>query len=73
MSEVELSNAEARAMILSPSFDGYGGTRIYAIFADSSVYAGQITVIKSLFHLDRDLYSRIYAVSNNGTVPIRRA
>lgn len=70
--EVELTAAQAADVIGTPGYDAYGGFRIYGTIADGES-AGQSVGIKSLSNLNGRSYSRIWGVSNDGTIPIRRA
>lgn len=67
--ETTLTYEEAHRIITDDNFDGYGSTRLYGIIADSEECAGQVSVIKSTYHLDRMQYSRIYSTTRTG-VPI---
>ena len=64
-------------MVTARGWDGYGTTRIYFVYADDSLYAGQIGSVKSVYQLDQaeaEGYSRIYVVSRDSLdIPIRRA
>lgn len=73
MSELELTAEEALGIIRTHG--GYGTVRVYGVIADHPDFAGQVTAIKSQYHLDQYKYSRLYAVTNDGTgmPPIRRA
>lgn len=73
MSEIDLTIEQAREFVNNN--DAYGATRLYAIIADHEECGGQITGIKSEYHLDRFAFSRIYAKTNNpnNLLGIRRA
>lgn len=73
MSERDVTTDEARAILAEHG--GYGIVRVYGVIADHPDFAGQVTAIKSQYHLDQYKYSRLYAVTNDGTgmPPIRRA
>lgn len=66
--ETNLTLEEAREIITSDTFDGYGSMRLYGVIGEGDS-AGQLAPIKSLHHLTRFNYSRVYAKTNNG-VPI---
>lgn len=70
--EVTVTVEEALEIIAEHG--GYGSVRVYAVYGDQSEYAGQIKGIKSKYHLENPQeYSRIYASSNNGMIPVRKA
>lgn len=69
--ETNLTLEEAREIIASATFDGYGSTRLYGVIGEGDS-AGQTVPIKSLHHLNRFNYSRIYSKSNDG-VPVFHA
>lgn len=73
MAERDITADEAWAIL--QKHGGYGAVRVYGIYAEPSEFAGQIKAIKSSYHLTAVNYSRIYAVSNDGTgmPPIRKA
>lgn len=52
---------------------GYGRVRVYGILGDDEECAGQMSSIKSKYHVNERSYSVIYTIGNDGTVPIRRA
>lgn len=66
--ETDVTPAEALAIIAEHG--AYGKVRIYGL---SDEYPGQILSIKSKYHLDQYSFTRIYAKTNNGMPPIRRA
>lgn len=63
---------EAREILETPGYDAYGSLRIYGIIEGGESH-GQITAIKSVYHLEKRDYSEIYTRTNNGYPPIRRA
>lgn len=73
MSERDITVEEARGIL--SEYGGYGKVRVYHTY--KQVYAGQIGSIKSTIQLDdlveKDHIDRLYAVGNDGSVPIRRA
>lgn len=74
--EVDITVEQAREIIAEHG--GYGASRVYAVYGESSIYAAQITGIKSERHIGQLLeqgYSRLYCVTNDGTgvPPIRKA
>lgn len=53
---------------------GYGTVRIYGVMPGTVENPNpQIVGIKSTYHLRRFKYTRIYAVTNDGQYPIRKA
>jgi hypothetical protein len=71
----ELSATDARAILESGDHDAYGTTRLYGTYGPDSVYAGQISAIKSTYQLEQleaEGYADLYAISRD-SVPIRRA
>lgn len=62
----------AQALTIINEYGGYGSVRVYGII-EGGECDGQIVAIKSEYHLGRYNYSRIYARTNNGTVPVRQA
>lgn len=74
MSERDITIEEARAII--EEHGGYGKVRVYFVYSDVSPYPDQIGSIKSVINLD-EIYKngckRLYAVGNDGSLPIRKA
>lgn len=52
---------------------GYGSVRVYGIIAEGEECAGQITAIKSRYHVENKNLAVMYALGNDGMVPIRKA
>lgn len=67
--ETTITIAEAKEILETPGYDAYGKLRIYA------VWSGQIVSIKSTYYLEKYGWTaeRIYTLTNDGTVPVRRA
>ena len=69
--EFDLTPAEALTVLAEHG--GYGSVRVYGILADTHEAAGQIVGIKSRHHLETYPLARLYAKTNNGMPPIRKA
>ena len=73
MQEIDVTNDEAMTIITEHG--GYGSVRVYAVIADGHECAGQRVPIKSRVNLTEPRYpiERLYAVANDGMVPIKKA
>jgi len=74
MTETDIN--EADALLILANYGGYGNLRVYGVITNHPELEGQVKAIKSEYHLfHQHDYSRIYAVSNDGTgmPPIRKA
>lgn len=74
--EVDMTLDDTRAFLTSSAHDPYGSSRVYAVYSERSRYAGQIASVKSTHQLDAlaaEGFTRLYMVTSDGRVPIRRA
>lgn len=70
--EATVINAEEALAILA-EHGGYGSVRVYGIIAEGEECAGQMTAVKSKYHVEEKNLAVMYALSNDGSVPIRKA
>lgn len=63
----------AQALEILAVHGGYGQVRVYGIIAEGEECAGQVTAIKSKYHVEEKNVAVMYAVGNDGMIPIRKA
>ncbi len=72
MNVSDLTIDEARDVLREAGYNAYGTRRLYGVVGKAP--GNQATVaIKSEFHLDSHDFTRIYMITRDGTVPVRRA
>lgn len=71
MAQTTLTIEQAREFIRNN--DAYGRIRLYGVIADGEECEGQIVAIKSEYHINKYVFSRIYTNDNSIMDYIRKA